>query len=78
MAKSVVDSMIEPRVIACKTRLERARQQRQLRSDVDLDDVIGLLYYQLLLHTRPITTPQVTDILDLAFAGLSPGNAKST
>jgi AcrR family transcriptional regulator len=80
VAKSVVETMIEPRVRACKERLERARQQRQLRSDVDLDDVIELLYaplyYRLLLHTRPITTQQVPDILDLAFDGLRPRSPK--
>lgn len=74
VSKSLLETMIEPRVVACRERLARAREQGQLRSDIDLDDVIELLYaplyYRLLLHTRPITPDQVTTILNLTRAGL--------
>ena len=63
-----------PRVAACVRRLERASEQGQLRADVDPEDVVELLYaplyYRLLLRTRPITTEQVTMILDLTGSAL--------
>jgi AcrR family transcriptional regulator len=77
VAKSFLESIVQPRVRAGRERLRRAQQQGQLRSDVDPDDVIELLYaplyYRLLLRTRPITSQQVSDILNLAFTGLDPG-----
>jgi AcrR family transcriptional regulator len=76
LAKSVRENIIEPRVKACRDRLRHAQQQGQLRRDVDLDDVVELLYaplyYRLLLHTRPPTHKQVANVLDLAFTGLAP------
>jgi AcrR family transcriptional regulator len=76
VADSLVSSMIEPRVRACRERLKGAVKQGQLRADVDLDNVVELLYaplyYRLLLHTRPVTPQQVDQILDLAFTGLAP------
>jgi AcrR family transcriptional regulator len=79
IARSLVDDFIEPRVRACRQRLESAVKQGQLRADVDLDDVVELLYaplyYRMLLHTRPITPQQVDHILDLAFTGLTPRRA---
>jgi AcrR family transcriptional regulator len=77
LARSVVETMIRPRVDACRKRLQGARDSGQLRKDGDLDDIIellyGPLYYRLLLHTRPITQAQVDAILDLAFTGVGPG-----
>ncbi|MEH1127802.1 TetR-like C-terminal domain-containing protein [Micromonospora sp. CPCC 206061] len=62
-------------VRACRERLEGAIKQGQLRADVDLDDVVELLYaplyYRMLLHTRPITPDQVDRILELAFTGIA-------
>jgi AcrR family transcriptional regulator len=79
IARSLVDDFIDPRVRACRQRLENAIKQGQVRGDVDLDDVVELLYaplyYRMLLHTRPITPQQVDDILDLAFTGLAPRGA---
>lgn len=69
--------LVGVRVDAARARLEQAQAQGQLRADVDVDDVIellyGPLYYRLLLRTRPVTADQVPRILDLAFAGLRPG-----
>jgi AcrR family transcriptional regulator len=76
IARAVVDTLVEPRVRACRERLRRAQRQHQLRDDVDLDDVVELLYaplyYRLLLHTRPVTVDQVDTILRLTFTGLAP------
>jgi AcrR family transcriptional regulator len=76
LARAIVDEMLEPRTAACRQRLERAREEGELRADADLDVVIemlyGAIYYRLLLHTRPIDPEQVTTVLELAFAGLRP------
>jgi AcrR family transcriptional regulator len=76
VAESMVATIIEPRRQACYERLERAVEQGQIREDVDLDEVIELLYaplyYRKLLHTSAVTLDQVDDILDLAFAGIAP------
>jgi AcrR family transcriptional regulator len=76
VARTFLDSIIEPRVRACRERLRQAQRHGQLRSDVDLDDVVELLYaplyYRALLRTRPITPGQVDGILNLAFTGLNP------
>jgi AcrR family transcriptional regulator len=69
IAESLLETMIRPRVDACVRRLVSAREQGQLRPDIDPEDVVELLYaplyYRLLLHTRPITDEQVDRILDL-------------
>lgn len=76
LAKALLEDMVEPRVQACRERLALAQEQGQLRRDVDLDDVVEMiyapLYYRLLLHTRPLRPKDVPRILDLAFSGLSP------
>jgi AcrR family transcriptional regulator len=76
VAKSMLENIFDPRVQACRKRLEQARREGQIRADVDLDDVIealyGPLYYRLFLGNRPITARQVDDVLDLVFAGLEP------
>jgi AcrR family transcriptional regulator len=76
LAEALLKMMIEPRAQACRERLALAQEQGQIRSDVDLDDVVDLLYaplyYRMLLHTRPVTPKQVPTILALVFSGLAP------
>lgn len=73
-ARSLVDSIVAPRVAACRRRLARAVEQGQLREDLDLDAVVELLYaplyYRLVLQTRPTTPDQVDEILRLALDGI--------
>jgi AcrR family transcriptional regulator len=76
IARSVADTIIGPRVAACRKRLAVAQEQGQIRPDVDLDDVVEMLYaplyYRLLLHTRPVSVEQVSSILELTFNGVLP------
>jgi AcrR family transcriptional regulator len=76
VAEALARDIITPRVIACRTRLERAREQGQLNPDVDLDTAVELLYgpiyHRLLLHTHPLDADQVMSVLETAFRGLSP------
>ncbi|MFC4909568.1 TetR/AcrR family transcriptional regulator [Actinomadura gamaensis] len=77
-AQAILATLVGPRVEGCRRRLERARQQGEIRPDAALDDVVELLYaplyYRLLLGTRPVTPDQVETILDLLFDGLRPRN----
>ncbi|GAA4239935.1 TetR/AcrR family transcriptional regulator [Actinomadura meridiana] len=76
VAESVRKNMIEPRVHACEERLRRGQEQGQLRTDVDVAEVVEFLYaplyYRLLLRTRPVTLEQVDHVLDAAFRGVAP------
>ncbi|WP_161962534.1 TetR/AcrR family transcriptional regulator [Nocardioides speluncae] len=74
LAAALLQSIIAPRAQACRERLALAQKEGQLRPDVDLDDVVELLYaplyYRLFLHTRPISPKQVPGMLALAFDGV--------
>ncbi|WP_242883850.1 TetR/AcrR family transcriptional regulator [Actinomadura litoris] len=81
VAASLRQHMIEPRVRACEERLRRGQEEGQIREDFDIDTLVemlyGPLYYRLLLHTRPPSLKQVSEILDIAFSGLSPEPGKA-
>jgi AcrR family transcriptional regulator len=81
LAKSLVASLVEPRVRACRKRLEKAQEQGEVRRGIDLDVAVeilyGPLYYRLLLHTRPPSVDQVQTVLDLTFHGLGPDAAET-
>lgn len=74
LAKSLVATVVEPRVRACRDRLRKAQEQGEIREGIDLEVAVeilyGPLYYRLLLHTRPPSAAQVKAILELAFHGL--------
>jgi AcrR family transcriptional regulator len=76
VSRSFLDAIIVPRVQAARERLRRAQEQGQLRTDVDVEDVIELLYgpfyYRALVRTRPVTLAQVDDVLRLALTGVGP------
>ncbi len=77
VADALVRDIIEPRMVACRMRLQSAQEQGGVRPDIDLDVAVELLYgpiyHRLLLHTRPPGPEQVTTVLELAFRGLRPG-----
>ncbi|GIF49828.1 TetR family transcriptional regulator [Asanoa ferruginea] len=74
--RSFLDAIILPRIRAAAERLRQAQKQGQLREDVDVDDVIELLYgpfyYRALIRTRPVTLAQVDEVLRLALSGVEP------
>ncbi|HEY7075803.1 MAG TPA: TetR/AcrR family transcriptional regulator [Solirubrobacteraceae bacterium] len=76
LAEALVRDIIEPRMRACRTRLERAREQGEVRPGADLEAAVELLYgpiyHRLLLHTRPVSAEQVPTVLELAFRGIGP------
>lgn len=76
LAEELLENIVQPRVRDCVKRLAQAQEDGQLRTDLDLEDVVELiyapLYYRLLLHTRPVSPDQVPGLLKLAFEGLAP------
>ncbi|GAB3426625.1 TetR/AcrR family transcriptional regulator [Flindersiella endophytica] len=74
LARSLLATVVEPRVRACRQRLSKAQEQGEIRQGVDLEVAVeilyGPLYYRLLLHTRPPSPAQVKAILELALHGL--------
>jgi AcrR family transcriptional regulator len=76
IAEAVLKNIIQPRVDLCTERLQKAQQAGELSQDIDLPDLVELLYaplyYRLLLHTRPVTEAQVETILKVALAGAKP------
>jgi AcrR family transcriptional regulator len=76
IAESLLEDIVRPRVEAGLVRLRQAQQDGQIRDDVDLADVMELLYaplyYRLLLHTRPVDPADVPRMIDLAMRGLRP------
>ncbi|RRS01710.1 TetR/AcrR family transcriptional regulator [Glycomyces terrestris] len=80
LAETMVANIFGPRVEACRQRLERAVRQGQIRSDADLVGIAELLYaplyYRMLLRTRPVSTEQVGQILELVFSGIAPTGSR--
>jgi AcrR family transcriptional regulator len=76
LARTITDRIVEPRIAACRVRLERAREHGEIRTDADLDVVIdllyGALYHRLLLRPDPPSPALVTSALELLFSGLRP------
>jgi AcrR family transcriptional regulator len=76
LATALLETIVMPRIDACRKRLEIAQRDGQLRSGVDLGVVVellyGPLYHRLLLRTGATSAMQVDQVLDLAFGGLRP------
>jgi AcrR family transcriptional regulator len=74
LSRAHVDQIIQPAIVACRARLAVAQQRGELRSDIDVQALIdmlwGALYYRLLLHVTPLETRQVDEVLKIAFEGL--------
>lgn len=75
LSRAHLEQVVEPATVACRARLVRAQELGQLRADIDVQELIDLLYgaiyYRLLLHTRPFTVEQIDAALDIAFGGAS-------
>jgi AcrR family transcriptional regulator len=72
LGETTVDRAEEPRA----ERIRKAQREGQIRADLDAATIVVALFaplhYQLLLHTRPLSTDQVDAIVDLVFNGLMP------
>jgi len=74
LSRAHVEQLIQPAIVAFRKRLAVAHQRGELRSDIDIQAMIdmlwGALYYRLLLHVTPLETRQVDEVLKIAFEGL--------
>ncbi len=76
LAGQLVDQIFGPRTEACKERLRSAQAAGQLRTDVDLDLVVDLLYggfyHRFLLRVGPLDAAYADAAVDAALRGLAP------
>ncbi|MER0241733.1 TetR/AcrR family transcriptional regulator [Streptomyces sp. HSW2009] len=76
IARALHERWIEPLTVGTRGRLRKAQEAGQLRSDVDLEVVIamlyGPLYYRFLLIPGQYDAAFVDAVLEAAFAGLRP------
>ncbi|MEO3816302.1 TetR/AcrR family transcriptional regulator [Plantactinospora sp. B24E8] len=76
LAEQVRDRLLRPQLDAVRSRLEAGRRVGQVRSDVDLDQVVELLfgpiYHRWLLRTGPLTEAYADGVVDLALAAVTP------
>jgi Tetracyclin repressor-like, C-terminal domain len=75
VAETLAREIIALRAVARRERLLRAYEQGQVRSNVDLDTAVellyGAIYHRVLLHTRSLDADPVATVLELAFRGLN-------
>ncbi|MEO3741873.1 TetR/AcrR family transcriptional regulator [Plantactinospora sp. B5E13] len=76
LAEQVRDRLLRPQLDAVRSRLEAGRRVGQVRPDVDLDQVVELLfgpiYHRWLLRTGPLTEAYADGVVDLALAAVTP------
>ncbi|GIG87643.1 TetR/AcrR family transcriptional regulator [Plantactinospora endophytica] len=76
LAAQVRDQILRPQLDAVKVRLRAGQDAGQVRTDVDLDQVVELLvgpvYHRWLLRTGPLTDDYADGLVALALAATSP------
>lgn len=74
LARANHDTLIQAHGAAVRHLLEQAQRRGDLRSGVDLETVIdmlfGVFFYRVLLQTRPLNPAQVDAALDIVLHGL--------
>ncbi|MFC7641008.1 TetR/AcrR family transcriptional regulator [Streptosporangium lutulentum] len=76
LADQVRDRLLRPQLDAVRLRLRAGQRAGQVRGDVDLDQVIELLfgpvYHRWLLRTGPLTDAYADGVVELAMAAIAP------
>ncbi|SNT32289.1 transcriptional regulator, TetR family [Streptosporangium subroseum] len=79
LAEQVRDRLLRPQLDAVRLRLRAGRRAGQVRDDVDLDQVIELLfgpiYHRWLLRTGPLTDAYADGVVKLTLAAIAPVTA---
>ncbi|WP_433474696.1 TetR/AcrR family transcriptional regulator [Spirillospora sp. CA-142024] len=80
VAAAVRDRFIEPRIRACRQRLDTAVTAGQLRAGVStrsmVESLYGAVYYRLLLGTDALTAADVPAMVDNVIIGLGTGGGR--
>ncbi|MEE6257820.1 TetR/AcrR family transcriptional regulator [Plantactinospora sonchi] len=80
LAEQARDRLLRPQLDAVRSRLEAGRRVGQVRPDVDLDQVVELLfgpiYHRWLLRTGPLTEAYADGVVDLALAAITPAGLR--
>jgi AcrR family transcriptional regulator len=76
LASQLVARIFGPRIEACKERLRAAQDDGEMRTDVDLDVAIDLLYgvfyHRYLLRVAPLNKAAIDAGVEVALSGLRP------
>jgi AcrR family transcriptional regulator len=76
ISRAHIEQIIDPATEECCARLARAQEAGQIRSDIDLETAIDVLYgsivRRLMLAHRPLAPEYVDQALDIVFGGLRP------
>ncbi|MEV6867169.1 TetR/AcrR family transcriptional regulator [Streptosporangium subroseum] len=79
LAEQVRDRLLRPQLAAIRLRLRAGQRAGQVRGDVDLDQVIELLfgpiYHRWLLRTGPLTDAYADGVVKLTMAAITPVTA---
>jgi AcrR family transcriptional regulator len=74
VSRAHLEQVIQPATVACHARIALAQERGEMRSDVDpqtlIDLLYGAIYYRLLLHTRPLEPEQIDAALETVSDGL--------
>ncbi|WP_341717702.1 TetR/AcrR family transcriptional regulator [Micromonospora sp. FIMYZ51] len=75
LAVQVRDRLLRPQLAAVRDRLRAGQRAGQVRTDVDLDQAVELLfgpvYHRWLLRTGPLTEEYADQLVDLTLAAIS-------
>ncbi|HYN97854.1 MAG TPA: TetR/AcrR family transcriptional regulator [Pilimelia sp.] len=76
LAEQARDRLLRPQLDAVRSRLRAGQRAGQVRTDVDLDQVVELLfgpiYHRWLLRTGPLTDAYADGVVALALAAITP------
>ena len=76
LAEQVRDRLLRPQLAAVRARLLAGRLAGQVRTDVDLDQAVELLfgpvYHRWLLRTGPLTDAYADGVVQLALTAIAP------
>jgi AcrR family transcriptional regulator len=76
LAEQVRDQLLRPQLGAVRDRLRAGQEAGQVRTDVDLDLVVELLfgpvYHRWLLRNGPLTADYADDLVDLTMIAIAP------
>lgn len=76
LAEQVRDRLLRPQLAAVRDRLRAGQRAGQVRTDVDLDQVVELLfgpvYHRWLLRTGPLVDDYADGIVELTLAAVAP------
>ncbi|MEW9678475.1 TetR/AcrR family transcriptional regulator C-terminal ligand-binding domain-containing protein [Pseudomonas sp. TE50-2] len=74
LQRAFLEKWINPRRVAAKGIIERAKQRGEIRRDVDpdilIDTIYGAIYYRMSIAHSPVEERYSSDLVDMIFSGI--------